>query len=325
MKKYLILLIVVGYISLLTNCLNAQIRDDFPKFENSEKVAQTGYQFLKINPDASSAGMAETISTLEGDAGVVFGNPAGLSSLDNISIFAGYTSWFADINYQAFSAAMSLGSYGVVGINAINVDYGTIQGTQISNSLLGYDDTGNLNVVEFAIGVTYAKRFSDKFGSGVTIKYCTQDLVAKKSSIFAFDIGTNYNTGWNDLKIAVSVQNISRELKYIDENFVLPLTYRVGFSVDVLSMANLRNEIHKFNFAVEGINTRDYSERVHIGGEYIFYDIFSVRSGYKFNYDVESFSFGAGLKYKNAQFDYAYSDFGTILKNVSRVSIVYNF
>ncbi|MBU2493140.1 MAG: PorV/PorQ family protein [Bacteroidetes bacterium] len=323
-KKYFITVLICFLIHICSNQVDAQQRNDFPNFDNAEKVAQTGYQFLKINPGARGAGMGETFITLEGDASVVYWNPAGLSSVKNISVFAGYTSWFADIKHQAFSAAMNLGDYGVVGISAVNVDYGTIKGTVISNSLLGYDDIGNLNITEFAIGLSYAMRFTDSFGAGVTIKYCKQDLIAKNSSVLAFDIGTNYNTGWNDLKVAVSIQNFSKEIKYIDENFVLPLTYRVGFSVDALGLANINSDTHKLTIALEGVNPRDYSERVHLGGEYIFDNMLSLRAGYKFNYDVESFSFGAGFKYNDAQIDYAYSDFGSLLGNVNRVSIVFN-
>ena len=319
-KTYLIILIVC----LFTAYLSSQSRD-FPNFENVEKVAQAGYQFLKINPVARGAGMGEAYATLEGDASVIFWNPAGISSLNDNSVFAGYTNWFADIKHEAFAAAINLGDIGVVGISAINVDYGTVQGTKISNSLLGYDDTGNLNVTELAIGLSYAKRFSDKFGAGLTVKYCSQNLIAKNSSVLAFDIGTNFNTGWNDVKVAVSIQNFSKEIKYIDENFVLPLTYRVGFSVNAFGLANITSEKHKLTLAFEGVNPRDYSERVHLGAEYGFNDMFFLRGGYKFNYDVESFSFGLGVKYLGAQIDYAYSDFGSILGNVNRVSIVFNF
>jgi hypothetical protein len=323
-KIFLLAMLLSSLFFLFPERMLSQSKD-FPSFDNLEKVAQTGYQFLKISSGARGAGMGDAYITLEGDASVVFWNPAGLSSLTSNSVFVGYTMWIADIKHQAFSAAMDLGEYGVVGLNAVNVDYGNIQGTSISNSLLGYDDTGNLDVTEMAIGLSYAKRFSDKFGVGITVKYCTQDLIAKKSSIVAFDIGTNYNTGWNDLKVAVSIQNFSTEIKYLDENFVLPLTYRVGFSVDALGLASIDSEKHKLILAIEGVNPRDYSERVHIGSEYVFDNLFAIRAGYKFNYDSESISFGAGIKINGAQLDYAFSSFGSILGNVNRISILFNF
>ncbi len=322
---YLKTFLIVLFVGLLFNYSFGQTRDGFPSFENVEKVAQTGYQFLKINPGARGAGMGDAYATLEGDASVVFWNPAGLSSLKNRSVFAGYTNWFADIKNEAFSAAMDFGGIGVFGISAVNMDYGVIQGTEISNSLLGYDDTGNLKVAEFAVGLSYAKRFSDKFGAGLTIKYCSQNLVARSSSVMAFDIGTNYNTEWNDLKIAVSIQNFAKEIRYVDEYFVLPLTYRVGFSVNALGLLNVPSNQQKLTLAVEGVNPRDYSERIHLGGEYTYNDMFTLRAGYKINYDVESISFGVGFKYSSAQIDYAYSDIGSNLGNVNRVSLLFNF
>jgi hypothetical protein len=95
--------------------------------------------------------------------------------------------------------------------------------------------------------------------------------------------------------------------------------------VDTLGLADLSNEKHKLILAMEGVNLRDYSERIHIGSEYVCDDTFAIRAGYKFNYDVESFSFGAGFKFQGAQIDYAFSNFGAILANDNRISIVSNF
>jgi len=326
MKKYFFILIIFTmFMCIHINTAYSQTREEFPQFDNVQKVAQSGYQFLKIDAGARGAAMAGAIATLEGDASTVFGNPAGLTSIQGQSIFVGYTNWFADMQHQAFSAAMNLGKYGVVGLNFINLDNGDIKGTAISNSNLGYDDTGNLDVTEMAIGLTYGMRFTERFGAAITAKYCEQDLIAKESSVIAFDVGTLYNTGWNDVKVAVSVQHFSKEIKYVDENFELPLTFRVGFSGDLMKLANLTNEKHKMMIALEGVNPRDYSERVHVGTEYWYNDMFALRGGYKFNYDVESFSLGAGFKYKGVQIDYSYSDFGSILDMVNRFSVIANF
>ena len=326
MKNFLkIVLTITILFCVNTNKIFSQSRDGFPEFENVEKVAQTGYQFLKINPGARGAAMGGAVVTLEGDATTVFWNPAGITSIEERSVFVGYTSWFADMQHLAFSAAINLGDYGIVGINAVNMDYGDIKGTAISNSELGYDDTGNLDVKELAIGLTYGRKFSDRFGVGLTIKYVSQDLIARNSSVIAFDIGTIYNTLWNDVKIAVSIQHFSGQLKYIDENFELPLTFRVGISMNALGLTDIPSEIHKLTVALEGVNPRDFSERIHIGSEYVFRKMFALRAGYKFNYDLESFSFGAGLMYSGIQVDYSYSDFGSIFGSINRISLVLNF
>ena len=327
MKKFSCNIILVFLsVFLLLNLVNAQEdRSQFPVFENVQKVAQSGYQFLKIDPSARSAGMGGASTTLEGDASTVFINPAGIATIKYISVFAGYTSWFAGMQQQTISAVMNLGDYGYVGLNAQNFDYGDIKGTKISNSDLGYEDTGNLDVTELAVGFTYGRRFTEKFGVGLTAKYCHQDLVARNSSVWAFDVGTIYSTGWHDLKIAVSIQHFGKSIRYIDEYFELPLTFRVGLAGDLLSMLNFEDQRHQLTLAVEGVNPRDFNERVHFGAEYWYNQMFAIRSGYKVNYDVEGLSIGLGIRYMGFEVDYSYSDFGNLLEAVNRFTLIANF
>jgi hypothetical protein len=322
MRRFLSLIALTGLFLILFSIeVNAQSREGFPQFENVQKVAQSGYQFLKIGAWARAAGLGDAAVTLQGEAATIFINPAGLSYLENISVYAGYTDWFADLSQQVIAAGINLGPYGNVGISFLNMDYGDIQGTVISNSILGYDDLGNLNVTEMAMGLTYARRFSDNFGVGLTTKFCRQDLIERQSSVWAFDVGTIYDTHWNGVKIGVAIQHFSKSLKYIDENFELPLTFRVGFSADLLALTNIATSEHNLNFAFEGVNPRDYSERFHLGFEYWYDGMIALRSGYKFNYDIESFSLGIGFRFRMLQLDYSYSDVGALLGSVNRFSL----
>lgn len=302
----------------------AQVSKD-QTFEDVQKVAQTGYQFLKIGVSAREAALGGAAITQEGNADAVFYNPAGLSSVEGTAVFAGITSWFADINVQAVSAVRNFGAYGIVGLSVLNTDNGDIEGTAIANNNIGYEDTGMLDVAEYALGLTYARRFSDRFGFGITAKYCVQDLVARSSNVMAFDVGTIYDSRWNGVKIAMSIQHFAKEVKYIDENFESPLTFRVGVCADVLAMAGMASEVHGFTMAIEGVNPRDYSERIHLGGEYWFNNMIALRGGYKFNYDEESFCLGAGFKLFGAEFGYSYSDFGDIFDSINRFSAFVNF
>jgi len=231
----------------------------------------------------------------------------------------------ADITHQSVAAAVNLDEYGVFALSAVNVNHGDIMGTEIANNNIGYEDTGMLDVGEMALGLSYARRFTDRFGLGVTAKYCSQDLDAMTSNVMAFDIGTIYNTGWNNVKIAMSIQHFSKEVKYITENFELPLTYRVGISADMLGLVGKSSQMHQWTLAFEGVNPRDYTERVHLGTEYWFNGFIALRGGYKFNYDEESISLGAGIRYSGIEVSYAYSDFGDILGSINRFSAHVNF
>jgi len=67
---------------------------------------------------------------------------------------------------------------------------------------------------------------------------------------------------------------------------------------------------HKITLNVDALHTNDYKERLQLGLEYKIYGIFSLRGGYKINYDEGNLSFGAGVDYSidgiRLNFDYAY-------------------
>ena len=308
---------------------------DFVTIEGFEKVAQTGYQFLKIGVGTRATGMGDAATTISGDADNIFWNPAGIAEIDGSAIFFGYTTWFADIKYMAFSATRNIGKLGVFGLNVVSVDYPSIEGTIINGqNNIGYDDIGDINPVEYAVGISYARGFTDKFSLGGTAKYCSQVLVEEavapidttySTDVIAFDFGTLYNTGWNDLMIGMSLQHFAKELRYIEEYFNLPTIFRIGFSVDLLKLLNIESDLHQTTVHFEGANPLDYSERVHIGMEYWYRNMIALRAGYKFNYENEDFTYGTTLRLTGIDVGFAHSDLGSILGRVNRFSIHYEF
>ena len=121
----------------------------------------------------------------------------------------------------------------------------------------------------------------------------------------------------------MSIRNYSSQIKYYEENFQLPLTFAISFGMDVLDLISEEHQ-NSLILAVDAIHPRDYTERIHLGGEYWFKNMFALRAGYKFNYDEEGLTAGVGLKYTIAgtsiKLDYAYSDLG-IFETVSRFSL----
>jgi len=80
----------------------------------------------------------------------------------------------------------------------------------------------------------------------------------------------------------------------VEEGFELPLTFIIGFAMDVLDfMGEHQNNLL---VSIDATHPRDYSERIHLGAEYLFMDMIALRAGYKFNYDVEGLSAGVGLQ-----------------------------
>ncbi|MCW8850841.1 MAG: PorV/PorQ family protein, partial [Melioribacteraceae bacterium] len=254
------------------------------------------------------------------------------------------TQWIADIKYMHASAAIapSDGAYGVFGFSVASVDYGTFNRTiRDGSGEAGYIDLGEYSPKAMALGLGYAKALSDKFSIGGNLKYVYQDLgsghivglgetsgsYVEKSfdvNVFAFDFGILYKTGFKSLNFGMSLRNFSQEIEYVEESFQLPLTFKLGLSMDLFDLFEMDKEVHSFLFAIDAEHPRDYKEQLHIGGEYTFYNALSLRLGYILPTDEQGINAGVGVKHSLAGFnfgvDYAYLDFG-IFENVHRFSI----
>lgn len=341
MKKYIISIIVAWAIIMLL------VPGGYS--QKLQKLAQTGMKFLSVSTDARISGMADAISAVEGYSTSMFFNPSAMAKMPNFADFSfGKVDWIADIKYLYGSAAFSpaQGRFGVFGFTALSVDYGNLIGTIRDDNPAnesGYIETGNFSPSAMAFGVGYAKALSSKFLIGGNVKYVVQDIgssvigltgaaadgnYARKSysaSVFAFDFGVLYNTGFRSLNLGMCIRNFSQEVTYEDEGFQLPLTFRIGLAMDLLDVYPLLSkEYNSFLLAVDATHPRDYPEQINVGLEYLFYKTFSLRVGYSAPNDENGLSTGLGFQqsYQNYMLavDYAYTPFGAF-KEVHRFSV----
>ena len=305
------------------------------KGEDLKKVAQTGLQFLKVDMLASAAAMGGAFTMAGKGANAMFYNPAGMSTTESgFDLVTSNTSWIADINYIAAGIARSFGNLGTVGVSFVTSDYGDIQGTRLdASTAAGYVETDIGNVNSQAIGISYARILTDKFRVGGQVKFTSQALGANlmpegetknnEVSGLAYDFGTIFYPGFKSLAFGMSIRNFSPQFKYEEEAFELPLTFNIGTSINLFDFVNgPSNSV--LLIAVDAVHPRDYTERVHVGAEYLFADLLAVRAGYKTNYDEEALSMGFGVKYAvggiGLRIDYSYSQLGAF-DGVSRITI----
>ncbi len=303
------------------------------------KVAQSKMQFIKIGVGGRSTAMGDAYTAQAGDPFCVFYNPAGLAFVKSSGISINKTNWIADISHMAMAATYSTDRYGVFSFNVINMDYGEMTRTIVDgHSWKGYLEDGTFSVSEFALGMGYAKNVTDRVALGGQVKYFHQDFgdvetfiypetsledtiqMENKDNFLAFDFGTFYKTGYKDFQIGMSVQNFA--------NRAIPLTFRFGVSINLAEVIFPDIRSHKLIIAADALHPRDYDERIHIGMEYGYMDKMFLRSGYKFNYDEEGLTMGAGLNLrlmKNIlRLEYSYTDFGR-LGYVARYSMGFSF
>lgn len=309
-----------------------------------DKLAQTGFQFLSIATDARAAAMGGAFTAVPGNSSSIFFNPANMASMNSFADMSlSQNKWIADINHYSGCLAFSPvnGHYGVFALSVLSVDYGEFLGTEVDATAdKGYRDTGTFSPTAYAIGIGYARALTDRFSVGGHIRYVNQKLgnsilpvgdvadgittdVDNKVDVVAFDFGTIYRTGFKSLVFGMSVRNFAQEVKFETEGFQLPLTFNIGIAMNVFDFFKENNDMHSLLVSVDALHPRAYSERINIGAEYWFKEMFALRSGYNYNYDERGITAGFGFKLTfgnhNLAIDYAYTPFG-IFDNVQRMS-----
>jgi len=308
-------------------------------------LGTSGAQFLQLPVGARSEAMGGAIIGLADDASALFWNPAGIVHIKNMQTHFSYMNWFDLFDFSAASAVYNAGDIGSFGVSMIMFSTNKMEITteQQPNGTGRFFDAGDL-----ALGISYAKYLTDKFSVGITAKYINQRIWNETASGFAFDVGTQYKLDFNNLTIAMSMTNFGIDMKFegpdLDfiyrkdnnfplsrlissrlntEEYPLPLNFQVGVGFDVFEY-----EMVKMKGAIDVTHPNDNNERAHFGTEISFYDRFFIRGGYKYNYDDQNFTFGAGanvpLGSTSVSFDYAFSVYD-ILPNVQRISVNLSF
>ncbi len=259
--------------------------------------------------------------------------------------------WIADIKYLSGTAAFApyQGRYGVIGLSFLTVDYGTFNFTRVAQNEQGYEDvTGAPQPTAFVAGLAYGRALSDKFSVGGQVKYAYQDLgksivpvytkvivdsvrvrtdtalVEKDYSLnaLAFDFGTIYKTGLKSLAFGMSITNFSRELKYERESFQLPLTFKIGVSMDVMDLVPGAGEHHSLYVSVDAVHPRSYYEYLNVGAEYTFMNTISLRAGFISGHTEYDLTAGVGVRKFGLAVDYSFMP-QKVLSDIHRISVRY--
>ena len=338
MKKIITILIVSSVLSLVL------VSTGICKYN---KLAQTGMKFLSISTDARASALGDAFTAVDGNSLSMFYNPSTMANMRGLTNIAlGQINWIADIKYAFGSLALSPknGTYGVWGISVLSVNYGDFVGTVRDASDQGFAETGLFSPSAISIGVGYAKALSSKFSVGANIKLVKQDLgnsvigvnddgsyeeKGYNETVTAYDFGVLYRTGFESLNFGMCIRNFSREVTYEDEGFQLPLTFKIGVSMNIFDLYQpLNTRYHSLLLSIDAVHPRDYPEQLNIGAEYLFMKTFALRAGYSSPNDEHGLSAGVGFTQSLANFmlalDYSYTPFD-LFEDVHRFSLQFSF
>lgn len=336
---------------ILSSILLAAIAVGFTAADVSaqKKRAQTVMKFLSTPISARASGMGDAMTSVEGGVQSVFYNPASTAWVRNNSeIVFGNVSWIADIEYQYAAAVISPnnGLYGVFGVSALSVDYGDFRQTVANtNNASGYDTLGTYSPSVTAFGVSYGRALSNQFSVGGSVRFINQNLAPnaiirrdglggyERSSVtaetYSVDFGVFYKTGWRSLNLAMSLRNYGPEVTYELDGQEMPLTFRMGMSIDAVDFLPIDGNKHSLLVSVDANRPRDFQEQLMVGAEYVFMGRLALRGGMITPAEEQSYSFGAGViqpigRRYGIRADYSYTAFG-VFDNVNRIAVQLTF
>ncbi|MEA3287626.1 MAG: PorV/PorQ family protein [Candidatus Marinimicrobia bacterium] len=291
-----------------------------------EKIGTAGAHFLDISLDARVRGMGDAYAALTmPDASASHYNPATLVFVPSWSTSFGMVNYFAGISVNGGSAAYRLDGIGTVGLSFRGLNSGTMEETTV----LQQDGTGNtFEWSDVAIGLNFARSFTDRFAFGMNLKYIKESISAYdlNASAWAVDLGTYYRTGFRSLRLGMTIRNFGPELdfntSFTDFNngeivpepseyhpFHMPLTFQVGVAMDFLEDTNN----HFLTVAIDAVHPNEAAERLNIGVDYRFMNTIHLRGGGWLAPENTSYAAlfgGVGIEVASiGRFDYAISSY----------------
>ena len=299
---------------------------DPPDFD---RVGQTGWQFLHLPTIARTAALADIKSGLtdNNDATAIFNNPANLAGIENMDVSVSQINYVADISYLTAAVAKNFGAWGTFGIFLASLDIGDMVRTEnVYDAALDLTqrsgDMGTFTAGDMMIGLSYARSVTDKLMIGGNISYIEEKLDDTKVKNWNTDFGLFYQTGFKSLRLSMIARNFGPDTEFsgftelygVPQSVRMPIDFRLGIGYDIIESTDDFQQ--KLTAYVEGVHPNDGSERVHTALEYNLLNMLSLRGGYKFNYDEQGLTFGAGVNFNmggmTGRIDYAYLDYGRL-------------
>lgn len=306
------------------------------------KVGTAGLQFLEIGVSARATAMGGAFAAVTNDAFSVYYNAAGLAAVARRQVALTHIDYPAGIHYEFAALALPVRKLGgVVAVSVYDFQSGDIPVTTYNFP----SGTGEVtNTQDLALGVTFARYLTDHFSFGITGKFIVENLSDREATGWAADVGTLYETGFRNFRIAMRISNFGPNFAFgaADEgfkDFPLPIDFHFGTAIDIMQSAR-----HRTTVAFEGSHPADNLEKFNGGLEYWYSEKVALRLGILLRQDTDAqeklegdsrkftvgkgLTAGAGFKLPVQRFnltaDYAYQQ-AHDLGNFHRWSVLFSF
>jgi len=311
----------IGVLSMIRKLIFVFIFIGSFSFAQYERPGSTDAQFLKIGVSARAAGMGGAyIAVVSGAEGAYY-NPAALAKINRTDVVFTHSKWFAGINHEFTSVAQTFPQLGTFAISmtALYTDEMNV------TTPLQPDGTGETFYSgNYRFGISYARNLTDQVSFGGTVNYINLDLYRGfTANAYSTDIGVLYVTQFHDFRFGMKIANFGTDLKFVNEAYPLPTNFTFGISINAFEIGD-----QKMLTSFSVVKPNDGKPLGKTGVEWNYRNIFFVRSGYRINHNVATYSAGAGIQVSindmNVKIDYSLSNF-ELLGEALRFGLVLSF
>ena len=291
-------------------------------------LGQSGGNFLQISPEARGASLGGAIPAAASGASALYWNPAGILQNKKTAFIMAHTDWFMDTHLSFGGLVYKMDEQNALGLSVLHFG---MDDTEIT-TVFEPDGSGDYyQVSDLAVGFSYTRAMSDRFTVGLTGKYIRETIWNEDADQYALDVGSLYSADFRNLRLGMSVRNLSGKLEYsgddIDDrlNEEQALEEENNPRIERLTPGFRLPQV--FNFGVAfvpvdlptGILTvmtsvdvpSDNEERMILAAEYDLAGVAFLRGSLVSHDDTRSFALGAGVQVPysvgKCGLDYSYS------------------
>ena len=263
---------------------------------DNDKVGSSAFKFLNIQTDAHGAALGGLAAQASG-ANALFWNPAGIAGSEGIGVSAGMTQWLVETQVMNAGLVMPMMG-GTVGLSLVSVNYGDIMKSgwgEESGQFIFQPNQGSFTATDMSLQASYGKSLSDKFSLGATAKMISQNIDDVSISGLAFDIGTQFNTGYRGISMGAVVSNFGPD---VDSQAPEDASYEEfpGMSLPMtFSFGVVGEAIPGLNAGLNVLKQADMAQEFIFNGEYSVAGLASLRFSYNISNEQQPMSFGVGL------------------------------
>ena len=262
---------------------------------DNDKVGSSAFKFLNIQTDAHGAALGGLAAQASG-ANALFWNPAGIAGSEGMGVSAGMTQWLVETQVMNAGVVMPMMG-GTVGLSMVSVDYGDIMksGWAGTSEFVFEPNQGSFKATDMSLQASYGKSLSDKFSLGATAKMISQSIDDVSISGVAFDIGTQFNTGYRGISMGAVVSNFGPD---VDSQAPDDVSYEEfpGMSLPMtFSFGVVGEAIPGLNAGLNVLKQADMAQEFIFNGEYSVAGLASIRFSYNISNPQQPMSTGVGL------------------------------